>query len=309
MKNKQASKEVLMIQPCRFNYNEQTALNNPYQHQDQRPNQEIQARALEEFQAFAQALKDQGLTVHIFQDTDLIPTPDSIFPNNWFSTHAGGHLAVYPMFAKNRQAEVDKFLPALEALLLQDLPADSIYRKTDYRNNLEKGLCLEGTGSMVLDRVNKIAYCALSPRSHLDLFETFCRDFGYEPMAFQAYQHHHPIYHTNILMTVTSNQALICLDAIAEEDRGRIRSKLEETGHTLIPLSFNQIDACAGNSLELLGKDDQSFQVFSKAAYNALLPEQIQQIEKTQPILVADIPTIEFYGGGSVRCMLAEIFR
>ncbi|KGF11139.1 amidinotransferase [Tissierellia bacterium S5-A11] len=309
MERKQASHELLMVEPSCFAFNQETAVNNLYQHQDQRPLDQVQKQALEEFNSYVQALRDRGVQVHVFKDSPNPRTPDSIFPNNWFSTHAGGHLAIYPMFAQNRQAEVDKFLPQLEDLLLRDLPQDSIYRKTDYRENRKKSAYLEGTGSMVLDRVHKIAYCALSPRSDQALFERFCQDFGYEAVPFRAYQAGAPIYHTNILMAITSTKALVCLDALVPEDRDRVRERILASGLDLVDLTLDQISQCAGNALEVEGSDGKRFLVCSQGAYQSLRPDQVQALEEDLELLIVHIPTIEYYGGGSARCMLGEIFR
>lgn len=304
---KHSTNQVVMIKPAGFMFNAETAVNNAYQNNDNADLTEVQKKAYEEFEGLVKALEERGVTVNVLEDTAEPSTPDSIFPNNWFSTHEGGIMAVYPMFAENRRLEIEKFRGAVEDIAEKSFEDAETFRIFDYSRNTAKNRILEGTGSMVIDRKNKVAYCTLSPRAEEKLFRQFCEDTGHTPVVFEAFQDGTPIYHTNVLMGIGEKKAIICLDSIREDQRDMVRQSLEEGGNDIIEITLDQVKHFLGNTLELKGKDGQ-FIAMSKTAYDALTEEQRQKIEETTPILAHDISTIEYYGGGSVRCMIAEIF-
>lgn len=304
---KHSTSSIVMVRPVAFQFNAETAVNNVYQNNDNRDVNEVQKKALEEFDNLVKELENRGITVHVLQDTLTPATPDSIFPNNWFSTHEGGLMVVYPMFAENRQAEIAKFRATVEKIAEESQKDEPFFTIIDYSKNRERNQILEGTGSIVIDRKNKVAYCTLSPRADKEMFDKWCKETGHTGVTFVSYQEGKPIYHTNIVMGIGEKTALVGLDAIDEKDRARVRESLEAGGNEITELTMDQLKACAGNTLELKGKDG-NFIAISKMAYDSLTKEQVEKIEKTTPILVADINTIEFYGGGSVRCMMAEVF-
>ena len=244
----------------------------------------------------------------VVEDTKGPETPDSIFPNNWISFHQNGNIAVYPMFAKNRRLERREDI--LDLLEKKGLKINDII---DYTFAEEEEIFLEGTGSMVLDRVNRKAYCALSPRSDEDLFIEFCEDFEYTPVPFHAYHEvdgqRKLIYHTNVMMALTEKIAIICLDSI-DDKKGKknMINHLRMDGKEIISISEEQMNNFAGNMLQVIGKNHKRFIVMSETAYKSLNAEQIRKIEKESQIITANIRTIETLGGGSVRCMMGEVF-
>ncbi|QNM15915.1 citrulline utilization hydrolase CtlX [Fusobacterium hominis] len=302
--NKQITNSILMVRPIKFNFNEETAVNNHYQHKNDIKVEEIQNKALKEFDDFVNLLKQKGINVHVIEDTPLPPTPDSIFPNNWFSTHEDKKLVIYPMFAKNRRMEIVKFKNKLI-----DIVGEKNIEIIDYSEKVKDMIFLEGTGSIVLDRTNKKAYCSLSPRSDKNLFLKFCNDLGYKPVTFTSYQDGNEIYHTNVMMGIGESKAIICLDCIEDiNERKKVIDELKENNKEIIEISLEQVKYFLGNVLEVEGKDSKRYIVISKTAYNSMTKEQIKKIEKDTEIICADVSTIEYYGGGSVRCMLGEIF-
>lgn len=296
----QAPRAVLMIRPYHFRSNPETLADNAYQTVRDHPGHETARQAMAEHDAAVAALRNTGVAVHVFEDKGA-DTPDSVFPNNWFSTHSGGRIGVYPMFAENRRRErrsdVIDFLK--RAYRVQDV--------IDYSGLEYDGLALEGTGAMVLDHVNHIAYVARSRRADPVLLERFCTHFGFEPMVFDAADAEaKPVYHTNVLMAIASDFALIGLGMITDPLRRiQIAERLEETGHDVIALSHAQIGAFAGNALELTGHEGRIL-ALSSTALAALSPAQIARIERSARLLPLDIPTIET-AGGSVRCMIAGL--
>lgn len=304
---KHTTDEIVMIRPERFYGNEETAVNNAYQHTSDESVDSIQNKALKEFDNLVKMIEEKGVKVNVLQDTPEPSTPDSIFPNNWFSTHEGGLMSVYPMFAENRQEEIYKFKTKV-ADIVQAKTGKNFFKVYDYsRNNINEKV-LEGTGSMVIDRKNKVAYCCLSPRADKDLFVQWCEDTGHTPVYFSASQDGVPVYHTNVIMGIGSKSAIICLDSIADaSERAMVKESLEKGRNKIIEITLEQVKLFLGNTLELKGKNG-NFVAMSETAYKALKEEQKAAIEEDTEILHAEIDTIEFYGGGSVRCMLAEIF-
>ncbi|MDO5301674.1 MAG: arginine deiminase-related protein [Tissierellia bacterium] len=304
---KHTTNEVVMIRPVAFAFNAETAVNNAYQNNDDTDPKIIQEKALAEFDGLVAKLEERGVKVNVLEDTPTPATPDSIFPNNWFSTHEGGLMVVYPMFADNRQEEIYKFRNTVEDIA-EKKAGEHDFTIIDYSRNKARDLILEGTGSLVIDRKNRVAYCSLSPRADERLFEKWCKETDHKPCAFVSYQDDTVIYHTNILMGIGTDFALIGLDQIREEDRERVRKSLEDGGNEIIELTADQLKAGAGNCIELTGSDGKNFLVMSTQAYESLRDDQVAAIEKHLPIVHSDIRTIEFYGGGSARCTIAEIF-
>ncbi|VXB48719.1 Amidinotransferase [Flavobacterium sp. 9AF] len=298
-----------MIRPVAFRMNEQTAVNNYYQKvlDDLLP-ATVNAKAQAEFDAYVEKLRAVGIQVIVVDDTVNPDTPDSIFPNNWVSFHETGDVVLYPMFAENRRLE------RREDIL--DIIEDNgfvINEIMDYTEAEEDGYYLEGTGSIVLDRANQIAYCALSPRADEELFIEFCEDFEYDPVIFEAFQtvngERKPIYHTNVIMCVAETFAVICADCIDDKaERKMVLSKLKESGKEVIVISEEQVNNFAGNMLQVRGASDERFLIMSNAAYESLTPSQIEKIEKHCKIVHASLDIIEACGGGSARCMMAEVF-
>jgi hypothetical protein len=306
---KQITNTILMIRPIQFRMNEQTAINNYYQKVLYGLNLEtVQFRALQEFDAFVEKLKLNGVNVIVIQDLKELNTPDSIFPNNWISFHQNGDVAIYPMFAENRRLERREDI--LDTLEDKGFVIENI---VDYSSAESEELFLEGTGSLVLDRVNGKAYCALSPRANEDLFIEFCEDFEYTPVSFVAFQtvleQRLPIYHTNVMMCIAENFAVICLECIDDKkERKIVVNNLKEDGKEIIAISEKQVTNFAGNMLQVLGSNNEQFLVMSSSAYNCLTPQQINTIEKHCKIISSSLDTIEACGGGSARCMMAEVF-
>lgn len=298
----QAPNAVVMVRPWHFHSNPETAEDNAFQNTNRNSEMEVSLNAKLEFDNVVKTLSENGVRVHVFDDFGEKETPDSIFPNNWFSTHPGGHIAIYPMYAKNRRRE--RRSDIIEML-------KSEYRVQDVvdLSGLEwDNEFLEGTGAMVLDHINRIAYTAKSNRASEIILERFCSLFHFEPMAFDtADKDGNSIYHTNVMMGLGTNYALISLSMIKDKKRREeIRLRLEESGRTIIDLSFEQIDNFAGNVLELTGSDNKKILALSKKAYDSLTHEQIKIVEQSATLVPLSIPTIEL-AGGSVRCMLAGI--
>ncbi|WP_111880036.1 citrulline utilization hydrolase CtlX [Aequorivita sp. CIP111184] len=296
-----------MIRPVAFRMNEQTAVNNFFQEDIALKNAEINKKAQLEFDAFVQKLRKVGVNV-IVEDDDLrLDTPDSIFPNNWISFHENGDIGLYPMFAENRRRERRE-----EILIRLETEGFIINNVYDYTTAEDEGLFLEGTGSLLLDRVNKKAYCALSPRADEELLIEFCEDFEYLPVIFTANQtvdgKRLPIYHTNVMMCLAEKFCVICLDSIDDvAEKKNVTQHLKKDGKEIIKITEAQMHHFAGNMLQLQGKD-KKYLVMSAAAHNSLNKEQIAAIEKHCEILSSDLTTIETCGGGSARCMMAEVF-
>lgn len=301
----QLASAVMMIRPVRFESNPLTAASNRFQGKTDSGPAEQQAAAAREFEALVAALRDSGIEVIVIDDTPDPHTPDSIFPNNWISMHADGRVVLYPMEAENRRTE--------RRLDIVDYLDKTVGRKitevVDLSSHEEAGHYLEGTGSMVLDRANRVAYACVSTRTHLDPLGDFAQRMGYDVVAFDAVDSGGvPIYHTNVLMNVGEKVAVICSEAIPRaEQRDAVLARLRETGHEVVLLSYAQLDAFAGNMLELRNKDGERVLAMSQQAYDSLDEEQRAILAANGRILSVAINNIESSAGGSVRCMLAEV--
>jgi hypothetical protein len=304
----QITNTILMIRPVAFRMNEETAVNNYFQEEVNIKNSEINAKAQAEFDAFVKKLLAVGVNVIVENDDLKMDIPDSLFPNNWVSFHADGTVGLYPMFAENRRRERrEDIMDRIES------EGFIIEGYMDYSSAEEEGYFLEGTGSLLLDRVNKKAYCTLSARADEDLVIEFCEDFDYFPVIFTANQtvdgKRKPIYHTNVMMALAENFVVICLHAIDDKrERKNVVEHLKEDGKEIIVITEAQMHQFAGNMLQLIGANDKRFMVMSTAAHKSLTTEQISAIEKHCEILSSDLETIETCGGGSARCMMAEVF-
>ncbi|QKX03716.1 amidinotransferase [Aquimarina sp. TRL1] len=308
MLEKQVTNTIVMIRPVQFRMNEQTAVNNYYQEDGGILAATANSKAQQEFDAFVEALKKVGVHVIVVNDDPAHDTPDAVFPNNWVSFHENGDIGLYPMFAENRRKE--RRQEVLEAV--EDAGFE-IKNVIDYTLAEEENIFLEGTGSLILDRKHRKAYCALSPRADEELFIEFCEDFEYTPVIFTAYQtvagERLPIYHTNVMMGVGETLAIVCLDSIDDKkERKNVLKHLKEDGKEVIAITEAQVHQFAGNMLQVVGEEDKRYLVMSSSAYNSLTKEQIFKIEKHCLILHSDLTTIETLGGGSARCMMAEVF-
>ncbi len=301
---------LLMIEPVAFEFNEETAANNYFQQCDQTPATLIQNTAREEFTAMVNKLRAKGLKVISIADTPEPKTPDSIFPNNWVSFHRDGRVALYPMFAPNRRAE--RRIDILQKIQEEGFQIKEII---DYTKAEQEDKFLEGTGSMVLDRDAKIAYAALSERTDRRLFSTFCNEFGYTPCCFHAMQsvedQRLPIYHTNVMMCVGDRYAAVCLDSIDNlSERKALCQQLRDSGkEAIIELTERQINRFAGNMLQVENTEGTPLLILSQTALDALTSDQIATLSTFNELVAVNIPTIERYGGGSARCMIAEIYN
>ncbi|WP_084100341.1 citrulline utilization hydrolase CtlX [Knoellia flava] len=303
----QAPSAVILVRAEKFLPNPATAADNAFQRDvpSGQSDEAVSATALAEMDALADALRQAGVRVHVFADEDHT-RPDSVFPNNWLSTHAGGYVAVYPMYASNRRHE--RRADVLE-MLKSDYRVQAI---VDYSGLEPDGIFLEGTGAMVLDHVSRVAYTARSHRADIAVLERFCTDFGYEPMAFDAVDSEGvPVYHTNVIACIGTDVAMIALEMIPDAvRREQVRERLSVTGRTIVELTEDQIREFAGNAVELCGRTPEGkrryVMAMSARARRSLRPEQVAAIEESCEIVAVDIPTIEL-AGGSVRCMIAGV--
>ncbi len=306
---KQTTNAILMVRPVAFRMNEQTAVNNYYQKVlDNLSAETVNAKAQEEFDTFVNKLRMVGVDVTVVEDTLTPDTPDSIFPNNWISFHENGDVVLYPMFAENRRSERRE--DVLDILEDKGFVVNEIM---DYTSAEEDGIFLEGTGSLLLDRENEKAYCALSPRADEELFIEFCEDFDYAPVIFEAFQtvngKRELIYHTNVMMCIGDTFAVICADCIDDkQERKMVLDNLRADGKEIILITEDQVNNFAGNMLEVQGSDERRYLVMSASAHQSLTKKQIAQIEEHVTILSSSLDTIEACGGGSARCMMAEVF-
>ena len=305
---KQFTNHILMIRPAQFRMNEQTAVNNYFQAQAGMTPEAVEKKAQEEFDAYVSVLREKGVQVSVVQDTLDPDTPDALFPNNWVSFHQDATVALYPMFAENRRLERREAV--LEILEEDGFIIDQVM---DYTAAEDSGIFLEGTGSLILDRIHKKAYCALSSRADEELFIEFCEDFEYTPVIFTANQtvegKRLPIYHTNVMMCLAETFAVICSDSIDDKKaRKAVLNHLKEDGKEVIAISEVQMHSFAGNMLQVLGSNETPYLDMSTTAYESLQPDQLSKIRKHCEIIHADLSTIETCGGGSARCMMAEVF-
>lgn len=302
----QTTDTVLMIEPIAFGYNAETAKNNYFQ--VEQTGSDIQSKALAEFNTFVGKLREKGVNVITIKDTLDPHTPDSIFPNNWVSFHKDGKVVLYPMFASNRRVERrEDILESIENLGFEIDEVD------DWSFSETQGHFLEGTGSMIFDHDNKIAYGSVSLRLDEKLFREFCAKYGFTPVVFHSYQtvgtERLPIYHTNVMMCVADKFVVICLDCIDDElEREKVIETIKNSGKEIIEISEEQMQKFAGNMLQVQNKEGEKFLVMSQTAYQSLTSEQVAAIEKYCEIIYSDLNTIEVNGGGSARCMLAEVF-
>ena len=299
---------VLMVRPASFRANEQTAATNYYQKQTSLTAAQSLMRAQSEFDALVSCLRMNSIKVTVVQDRLTPDTPDALFPNNWFALLGKGQLVLFPMFAENRRAERSNRI--FEALSKEGY---DVMHTVDYSEYEKKQQFLEGTGSMVLDHQNSIAYCALSARADAQLFNLFCEAFSFKPVVFHAYQTVGTtrllIYHTNVMMVVAPDFALVCLDTVDDpKERASLQDSLTFSGKVVIPLTEQQLAQFAGNMLALTATDGKALLVMSTRAYNALTSKQMVQLQQYVKLVHSPIPTIEDLGGGSVRCMLAEVY-
>ena len=299
---------VLMVRPASFRANEQTAANNYYQKHTALTAAQSLLQAQSEFDTLVSCLRMNNIKVTVVQDTLTPDTPDALFPNNWFALLGKGQLVLFPMFAENRRAERSNSI--FEALSKDGY---EVTDTVDYSVYEQKQQFLEGTGSMVLDHQNRIAYCALSARADAHLFHLFCEAFNFKPVVFHAYQTVGTarllIYHTNVMMVVAPAFALVCLDAVDDPmERASLQDSLTFSGKVVIPLTEKQLTQFAGNMLALTATDGTALLVMSTRAYDALTTKQLLQLQRYVKLVHSPIPTIEDLGGGSVRCMLAEVY-
>ncbi|PKP40051.1 MAG: amidinotransferase [Bacteroidetes bacterium HGW-Bacteroidetes-13] len=304
----QITDTLLMVRPANFRMNEQTAVNNFFQSKTPASPEQVNALAQNEFDNFVKKLRSVGVHVIVVDDTASPDTPDALFPNNWISFHANGNVALYPMFAENRRLERrDDILERVESegFIIENI--------IDYTTAEEEQIYLEGTGSLVLDRAHQKAYCALSPRADEDLIIEFCEDFEYTPVIFTAYQtvndQRLQIYHTNVMMALAETFAVICLESIDDKsERKNVVKHLKENGKEIIDISEEQMEKFAGNMLQVKSKNGIPFMVMSEVAFQCLSQTQVNAIRKHCEILYSSLSTIEKCGGGSARCMMAEVF-
>ena len=304
MKFSQTSNQILMVRPACFGFNPETAASNSFQKtSDGMTAEAISAQAIEEFDAVVDTLMACQIDVFVVEDTPQPPKTDAVFPNNWVSFHQSGIAVTYPMMSENRRHEVRE--DVLEDLV-EHFAIDEVWRM-----ERESGdACLEGTGSMVLDRQKRIAYACRSPRTDEGLFNQFCQRLDYQPFLFDAvYSDGIPVYHTNVIMTVTEKLMIVCLESIADEtQREELKKTALDSGKTILELSLKQVGQFAGNMLQIGDPEERPMLVMSKSARASLNVDQITILEDESDVLAVSIPVIEKHGGGSLRCMLAELF-
>lgn len=291
-----------MVRPARFAYNEQTANNNFFQ--EKREISNLNEKALVEFDNFVKVLRDNKIEVIVVQDTESPYTPDSIFPNNWFSTHQTGELVLYSMFAENRRAERKQ--DVLEAIR-KHFSADKTIDLTFWE---KENKFLEGTGSIILDHSNKIAYACRSIRTDENVFIEFCRLMNFKPLLFNSFdENNKPIYHTNVMLSIGENFAVVCAESISDEnERKSVLDSLHQSKKEIIEISMEQMNHFGANVLEVNNIDNESCLIMSESAENTFTTDQKNVIKRYSKIVSSPLQSIEQAGGGSARCMLAEIF-
>ncbi|BDD09651.1 hypothetical protein FUAX_20830 [Fulvitalea axinellae] len=304
--SKQVPSSIMMVRPVRFGYNAETAVTNAFQVQDTGESAEqIQEKALEEFLSARDKLREEGVKVVEFVDTSEPHTPDSIFPNNWISFHDDGKVVLYPMCAENRRTERRKeFIDSLV-----EEYGFSVSEVIDYSDKEAEGVFLEGTGSVIFDYVNMIAYANYSPRTDKALFEEVCDRLGFKPFGFTSVDKAgKDIYHANVLMCLGDDFAVVCEESIRDEkERKALRDSLEKTGHEVVSITMDQMYSFAGNMLEVCNERGHRYLVMSQCAYDSLDDQQLETLAKYAKLLPLDVSTIEEKGGGSIRCMMAGV--
>jgi len=300
----QTTSNILMIRPIAFGYNEQTAGSNSFQNPEFNDPGFVHAKALQEFDTMVLMLKNQGVDVLVVDDTIEPLTPDSIFPNNWISFHEDGSLVLYPMEAINRRLERrDDILSTISN------HGFNIIKKYDLTHHEKVEKYLEGTGSLVLDRINKIAYACISSRTNEEVLSEFASLLKYKIISFHSFFENKPVYHTNVVMSLGEKYCVVCLDSITDErERKIVIDKLESTQKEIIDITVNQMGSFAGNMLQLRNKNGDLLMVMSKSAHDSLNKLQLAKLSLHGKLIIPDLQTIETNGGGSARCMIAEVF-
>jgi hypothetical protein len=303
--SEQTSSHILMLRPANFGFNPETAESNAFQSQDQSMNpEEIRKRAVEEFDTFVNMLRGKFIHVHVYEDTEIPVKPDAIFPNNWVTFHEDGSVITYPMEAKTRRLERREDI-LLDLASKFDLICRYYLEPVENENRY-----LEGTGSMVFDRINKIVYACRSSRTDLSVLKKFAAITGYSTVSFSAVdKRNHPVYHTNVMMAIGDEFVVVCLESVSiAEERTFLNDLFSKTGKEVIEITLDQMDSFAGNMLQVKNDEGQQFLIMSEQAYNSLRADQVDQIKQFSQIISPPLYTIEKYGGGSARCMMAEIF-
>jgi hypothetical protein len=300
----QIASTILMVRPASFGFNAETAQNNVFQKNVKASQKEIQQKATAEFDKFVATLRKKGIEVIIFDDSTKPVKPDAIFPNNWFCTLEDGTLAVFPMYAPNRRIE------KRDDLLHMLVDKYNVRDVEDWSEYEAENLFLEGTGSMIIDQDYKVIYACISPRTNKSVLEKFAHAHGYKAMLFYSRDENGTdVYHTNVIMHLGETYAVICMESIINEaERIAVSQLLIATGHEVIPITLKQVHAYAGNMLQVKNAKGEKFTILSKSAYNSLTKEQRDILQMHTTLLPMDITTIETIGGGSTRCMMAEIF-
>lgn len=299
------TRQILMVRPANFGFNIETASNNAFQIKDLSLNsKEIAANAIVEFDGYVSKLRAVGIEVMVIQDSEKPIKPDAVFPNNWVSFHASKTMITYPMFSPKRQLE-------RSAEVLKVIKNEfCVEREVNYESFENESIFLEGTGSMIFDREYKIAYACESVRTDKELFYKFCEENNFDPVLFQAQDKNGvPVYHTNVIMCVAHDFVVICMEAIkSKEEQEVLLEKFKKTGKEVLDISFDQVLQFAGNMIQLKNKDEEKYLVMSSCAYHSLTKQQLDFLSQKTKIVHAPLPTIEKYGGGSARCMIAEVF-
>ena len=295
--------KILMISPNKFRNNEYTQTDNVFQSRKSKT-ENIQLQALKEYDKLKDVIIKSGINVFSFEDNSNFDTPDAVFPNNWISFHYPNKAVLYPMFAPNRRLERKSNI--FNKLSGCGIEIDLI---KDYSIHENENKFLEGTGSVVIDRKSNTAYCSLSKRSNIDLFKIFCKEMNYHPVIFNSYHNFKSIYHTNVMMSICNNFSIICLDAISDnKERENVIKKMDESGLEIINITIDQMTSFLGNSIQLINSDLSPVLVMSSRAYNSINKSKFKRIELHTDVIHSDIKIIEDNGGGSARCMIAEIF-
>ena len=298
------SSHILMVYPKNFRSNELTINDNTFQNSSSNlSDNEIKNIALKEFELLYNKIQSQGIKVTVFKDSRNVDTPDAVFPNNWISFHNDNKAITYPMFAENRRLErTDLVIECLRD------HGKNISIEYDYSNFENDNMFLEGTGSLVLDRLNKIAYCSLSQRSNEELVNRFCKDMGYNPVCFKSYHQNKPIYHTNVVLSICNKFSIVCLQSIIDKkERLSVADSLKSSGLEIIDIDINQMSSFGANCIQLNGNKGPVL-VMSSKSYNSFTNNQLGIIQKNTEVIHSSLENIENNSGGSARCMIAEVF-